>query len=316
MSIVSINTLTPGLVGVNPRTLQLLTTDNLATITAAGYLNKQGQVLQGFAFYPTDIINVCYNYVAATGANDFGIFRPVIAANGTITLDAWENPGNVLLPVVDGHFATFNGTSGQIEDAGYLPSDDSLTNVVMQDSASVIGNIPRYKDVEGTIEDGGYVASDATLTNVVMQDSASVIGNIPRYKDVNGTLEDGGYLASDDTLTNVVMQDSASVIANLPQYVDVNGTIEDSGVAVADVQLNTNIIAARTADIGGGGAGPISVAVAGLTANSIVTGSIQASTNAVEIQKMTATATGFDVLFSADPGAACTVNYVAFIAAQ
>lgn len=279
MSIVSINTLTPGLVGVNPRTLQLLTTDNLATITAAGYLNKQGQVLQGFAFYPTDIINVCYNYVAATGANDFGIFRPVIAANGTITLDAWENPGNVLLPVVDGHFATFNGTSGQIEDAGYLPSDDSLTNVVMQDGASVIGNIPRYKDV-------------------------------------NGTLEDGGYLASDDTLTNVVMQDSASVIANLPQYVDVNGTIEDSGVAVADVQLNTNIIAARTADIGGGGAGPISVAVAGLTANSIVTGSIQASTNAVEIQKMTATATGFDVLFSADPGAACTVNYVAFIAAQ
>lgn len=86
--------------------------------------------------------------------------------------------------------------------------------------------------------------------------------------------------------------------------------------ATLGAQEAANIKAARTANIGGGGAGPISVVVAGLTANSIIVADIQASSNAVEIQKVTATVTGFDILFSGDPGATCTVNYVAFIAAQ
>ncbi len=81
-------------------------------------------------------------------------------------------------------------------------------------------------------------------------------------------------------------------------------------------QINSmfgNVISERTDNIGGAGAGPISVVVAGLTAESIVTASIQSSTNAVEIQKVTATSTGFDILFSGDPGASCFVNYIAFI---
>lgn len=71
----------------------------------------------------------------------------------------------------------------------------------------------------------------------------------------------------------------------------------------------SNNLSGRTADIGGGGAGPISVAVSGVTASSIVTASIQSSTNTVAVAKVTATATGFDILFTADPGASCFVNY-------
>lgn len=74
-----------------------------------------------------------------------------------------------------------------------------------------------------------------------------------------------------------------------------------------------NVIADRTVDIGGGGAGPISVAVRGLAASSIVTANIHSSTNPVTIQKVTATGSGFDILFSSDPGASCFVNYNAFI---
>lgn len=74
-----------------------------------------------------------------------------------------------------------------------------------------------------------------------------------------------------------------------------------------------NVIADRTADIGGSGAGPISVAVKGVTANSIVGAWIQSSTNAVSIQKVTATSSGFDILFSGDPGASCFVNYIVWI---
>lgn len=84
---------------------------------------------------------------------------------------------------------------------------------------------------------------------------------------------------------------------------------------IAD-QLNFTlgrIVADRTANIGGSGAGPISVAVPGFSAETVVTASIQASSNPVSIQKATATATGFDILFSGDPGVNCTVNYIAFI---
>jgi len=97
---------------------------------------------------------------------------------------------------------------------------------------------------------------------------------------------------------------------------DTAGSLSDSGIVASSLQVAANIKANRTANIGGAGAGPISVVVAGLTAASVVTASIQASSNPVEVQKVTATATGFDILFSGDPGATCTVNYVAFIAAQ
>lgn len=205
MGIISINVNTTGLVGENvrPRRCTLVTTDSLATITTAGYLNNQN--LLGNSINATDVFDILYAFNAATQVGIFGIFQVTYSSSTGFTLNVWENPGNVLLPVVSGNVATFNGTSGQIS---------------------------------------------------------------------------------------------------------------DSGIASSALQLKANIKAARTANIGGAGAGPISVTVSGLTSSSIVTGSIQASTNPVVIQKMTATATGFDVLFSADPGATCTVNYIAFVAAQ
>ena len=77
-----------------------------------------------------------------------------------------------------------------------------------------------------------------------------------------------------------------------------------------------NIVANRTSNLSGSGAGPYGVDVPGMTADSIITASIQTSTNAVNIVSVTARAlptTGFDILFSADPGLVCTVNYIAFI---
>lgn len=74
-----------------------------------------------------------------------------------------------------------------------------------------------------------------------------------------------------------------------------------------------NVIADIHAIPNGGGAGPISIAIPGMTAESVVTASIATSTNAVTIQKVTATATGFDVLFSGDPGNDTTLNYIAFL---
>lgn len=193
MSIVSFNTLTPGLVGVAPRIVQIVTTDNLATITTAGYLNTQGQVFQGFAFYNTDVILVNYSYVVATQSGTFGMFLPSIASNGTITLSAWVDAGNVLLPVVNNHFATFNGTSGQIKDAGYLPSNAAKTNIVMANAATVANNLVMATDTSGTIGDSTIVASNVMLLSA--SNTLTGSGRIIAVK-ANGTEASNAVTAS------------------------------------------------------------------------------------------------------------------------
>lgn len=222
-----------GLVGVNPSFIYIDTDDTSAEVLTAGYLTQAKQM------YGSIFSN---KQMALTYTTDGVALYEVVVSGDSVSLQAAIDPGSVTLPVVDGHFANFDGTTGKIKDDGFLPTDATKTRVVMADAATVVGE--------------------------------------------------------------------------LAAFADVTGTVETTGIAAADVQLNTNIIAATTANIGGAGAGPISVAVAGLTAASVVVATVEASTNPVSVISCTGTATGFDITFSADPGAACTVNYVAFIAAQ
>jgi hypothetical protein len=64
--------------GVLPRFGHLLSTDTLATIVAAGYLNPY-LLAQGFDVKAGDFI-----FVSASDGQQ--IYKPVFAANGTITL--------------------------------------------------------------------------------------------------------------------------------------------------------------------------------------------------------------------------------------
>lgn len=205
MPILSFNTNVTGLVGdtIDPRRCTMVTTDSLAVVTTPGYLNNQNK--NGNPILPTDIFDVVYDYDPATKLGTFGIFQATYASATGFSLNAWENPGNVLLPVVSGNLPSFNGTSGQIQDSGIAPSA---------------------------------------------------------------------------------------------------------------LQTTASIKAASTASIGGAGAGPIVVPVAGLTAASVVVATVESSTNPVSVIACTAGAGNFSVTFSADPGASCLLNYIAFITPQ
>lgn len=166
---------------------------------------------------------------------------------------------------------------------------------------------------------GTHISFPSTAANGTLILAAANAGGAFNTTISNGTMAQSTvYTIPDVTAATgqFLAKTSAFVNGNLIQASGTAGVTVDSGVATTNVQLKTQVVAARTANIGGGGAGPISVVVAGLTAASIVTASIQASTNTVSVSKVTATATGFDILFSADPGATCTVNYIAYIAAQ
>ena len=220
MGIKSLVTDTAGQVNVNPRRVKLISYDNLAAVTTAGYLNRP--ILSTFPIYPTDVFDVTYDYVDATNSGTYDTFTCTIV-NGVVTL--------------------------------------------VLDSVGGLGN-----------------AALKTVSNASKALVASVEG--------------------------------ATVINNLAKFSDITGTVENSGIAASAVQLSANIKAATTADIGGLGAGPLSVVVGTLTAASVVVATVESSSNPVSVIACTATATGFDITFSADPGASCLVNYIAFVVAQ
>ena len=85
--------------------------------------------------------------------------------------------------------------------------------------------------------------------------------------------------------------------------------------SVAVLIQNLSAITAQI-DIGSHGAGPIDVALPGLTAASIVTASLISSTNPVSILTIVPGINKFSITFSADPGASAIIGYIAYIGAQ
>ncbi|HXK00696.1 MAG TPA: hypothetical protein VNF93_02280 [Buchnera sp. (in: enterobacteria)] len=122
-------------------------------------------------------------------------------------------------------------------------------------------------------------------------------------------------LGIDDLVFNPVSVPSGSTF-----LVASNNLSDVSNAATARTNLgaqsSANIKSATTGNIGGAGAGPITVPVTGMTASSIVVATIATSSNPASVIKAVAGSGSFDVTFSADPGATCTLNYVAFIAPQ
>lgn len=161
--------------GVVPRNVNIVTKDNLATVTAAGYLNPA--VKEGFTIYNTDVIQMWYGYVSANNPGTYSVFTASIS-NGVITLVQSVSGGNVLLPVVSGDFASFNGVTGQIKDAGFLPSDSAKTRVVMANGAVTVGHMGVYTDVNGTL---GQDAATAINLGNIQAGSDSVKGQLLAY---------------------------------------------------------------------------------------------------------------------------------------
>lgn len=138
----------PSQVGVIGATKFMVTTDNLATTTAAGYLNNID--LAVYPISPSDVISCLYSFNQQTGLGTLGVFTVTIS-NGIITMVNWANQGNVLLPVVNGNFPVFNGTTGQIKDSSISASNPLKTKVASVNIGTVVDHIATYADGAGTV---------------------------------------------------------------------------------------------------------------------------------------------------------------------
>lgn len=77
-------------------------------------------------------------------------------------------------------------------------------------------------------------------------------------------------------------------------------------------QAFATLLAVGQTNIGGGGAGPITVPVTGLMATNYVSVTLVSSSNTVTIASVVAGAGSFDITFSGDPGASAIIVYQAF----
>ena len=190
MGIVALPVVLPGQVGnITCNKSPLVTTDNLATITAAGYLNQFK--LEGNPISPADVLNVLYNYNPVTNTGTFEQFT-VSISNGVISLVQFTNPGDVLLPVVSGDIPIFNGTAGQIKDSTVKFSNSTDTVAPLFNGTATVGDFVTVSNANKTIKDSGAAPSAAAQPFVVMSPGSLVSGNLAKLGDANGTIADQG----------------------------------------------------------------------------------------------------------------------------
>jgi hypothetical protein len=201
MAVISITTDVAGQIGgfvggVVPRRVKIVSTDNLAAVSAAGYLNNVSRE-SGYNLYPTDVVDMWYSYISNANPGTYEVFT-VSISNGVITLVPFVSSGNVLLPVVSGDFAIFNGTSGQIKDSSQAASSLSNPFVVTSPGTLTTNHIAQIADANGSIKDGGVLgtaaskASSSAAASVASVSGATVAGNFLKAADVAGTVTDGG----------------------------------------------------------------------------------------------------------------------------
>jgi hypothetical protein len=365
--------------GVKPNIKTMTVTDNLATLTAAGYLNAN--VLQGYTISVDDILHVIYSYNQTTGVGSFGIFT-VSISNGVITLteDTTTSSVTYTSPSIANHFAVYSNTTGNITKDVATAINGGNIQAGLSGTAGTVASFPgtalkgslkvtavaNTGDTVTTISNAAMgqastisiIDPGAATANFILSASAASTQTISTGLSITGaannvqTTSGGNLIAgssgadgllisypataskgslivkavdntgnTDTTISNAAMgqasvisiPDPAAATANFvvaPAALVSGNIVKASGTAGLIVDAGFALKANTTAAYAGGGTSNAYVAT-GLTASSIVTAVILASTNAVSIAKAVPSADTLTVTFSADPGAATTVSWIA-----
>ncbi len=261
--------------------------------------NSTGPVAGTFTSFPA----------ASSGVNDKFIFSALTAGgNFTTTLrnSAMGQSSVISIPdpgVATTTFILSNKAAGQTIATGSLSITSGLLNVGSAGNPGTIGLVPTTaangQFILSAVNAGG--AFNTTLANGTM--AQSTVFTIPDPTNA---------------IARVLVGATATPFTSghLLAASGTGGLVADSGITTASVQLKSDVIA-NSANAGGSGAGPVSVAVAGVTAAaSKMVATLASSSNAVQLQTCIATNTGFDVTFTGDPGASAIVNYVIYKVAQ
>ena len=220
MGILQLPMQVPAMVGILPNQKFMVTTDNLGTVTTAGYLNQVS--LESNPLSNTDILQVLYSFNQQTTVGTYGLFTVSISGTGTITLAQASLSGDVNLPTIANNIIVSTNTTGTI---GNLTGTAINAGSLQAGSSGVAGTLISFPATasKGSLIIAG-VANTGNTTTTLSNDAmgqASVI-NIPDPANAIGQLLIGA------TATPFVS-------GNFIQASGTAGLVVDSGLAVANI---------------------------------------------------------------------------------
>lgn len=283
MPILNFHRLSIGLTGVEPGLIQIETDDTITEITATGYLNNLVSK-QKFPLKETDVALVSTK--ASPSAKAVSGVYEVAKTGDNWSLLASGQPGTVTLPTLANEIAVFeNATGGIISGASSIFNSGNI-------SAGQSGTAGYLSSFPGTASKGSFRFQGANNTG----DTVNTLTHAECGQATTWTLADPAGAAS-----KVLQAPGALVSGNVLTASGTDGLAQDGGFSVL----------ANTTEAYGGGGTSNAFTATGLTANSIVTAVILASTNSVAIAKAVPSADTLTVTFTADPGASTTVSWIA-----
>ena len=233
---------------------------------------------------------------------------PATGSKGSLRLTAVANTGDTLVTISNaahGQASVYSIQDCGASTANLLLSKTTGTQHVTVGNLQIdAGSLSTGITTGGT--SGGFIAYPATASKGSLRivpvdntgDTATTISNAAMGQASVVSIPDPGNAAARFLVAATATPFTSG---NLVKSSGTGGLVVDAGFAV---KANT------TAAYAGGGTSNAFVAT-GIGATSIVTASILASTNAVSITKVVPTANTLTVSFSADPGAATQVSWIA-----
>jgi hypothetical protein len=255
MGIVQFPTPIPVTNGTAPNLRFAVFTDNLATITAAGYLSS-ASIEAGIPLSNRDVVFCLYSYSLTTTSGTFGIFTVSISTStGQITLSEWTGTSGVVLPTIANHIATFTNTTGQLSEDPATAISGGNIQAGLSGTAGTVASYP------GTASKGSLILAavantgntNTTISNVAMG-QASVISipdpggatadfaiapaalvnnNLIKASGTVGLIADAGIAAANVMVTNATntLTSSGSIVANKVNGTEAANAVTASGMA-------------------------------------------------------------------------------------
>jgi len=208
----------PATIGYRPSIKFMVTTDNLATVTTAGYLNS-ANTDSATPVSNSDVILMLYGYNTNISTGTFGIFTVSISASTGITLTEWSN-GGAVLPSTVGNFAVFSNTTGSVTSA---PGNATQLGNIAAGASGTAGTVSSFP---ATASKGSLILKAAANTG----NTTTTISNAAMGQATVVSIPDPGAATAD-----FVVAPSALVSSNLVQASGTAGLVVDSGITAASV---------------------------------------------------------------------------------
>lgn len=282
MSLLSFVRIQVGEVGVKPGSIKMLTTNDLATITTAGYLNGIGGQFSTVDIAPSDLVECLYNYNSITDSGSFA-FLAVSVSHGVITLSA----AAPIEALTSGHIFVGNASN--------IAADVPMTGVIN------ITNTGVTSYVAGSIVNASINAAAAiAYSKLATLATGSILAG-------NAGVPTATALSGDATLGATGVLTIANNAITTAKILNANVTLAklEAGITPSHVIKFAN----QVTTVGGAAAEAFTVTGAvGATDRAFVQVVDDGTANVTALQAVVTDNT-LTVTFSADPGADTIINY-------